>query len=190
MSTSLAYTLTAEIEVDGVVQSGSAVQSMIVEGTDTTFPDQTRLEADWYGEAIAVPLPDGGAIFIPMETARAGGGYGVALLGGCGIVRPFGVGVEAVEAVAAFRGTCDIDTKTIPLVVFLPNASDPSQMIDASDLPNVRVRRLSLTLADRLDEPKIRETYPWLATDNRFIVQSVAGPFTVFASAFVKKLRQ
>lgn len=127
-------------------------------------------------------------MFIPMDTSRAGGGYGVTLLGACGIIEPFSVGIEAARAVAEFEGTCEVQGPALPLVLLVPDARDPSVMIDVSDGGNVRVRRLTLDKGDSSDQPPLSKSYPWLASPGggRFEVQSAEGPFSISANAFRK----
>jgi hypothetical protein len=187
-SASLTYRLTAEIEVDGDVLTGSAVQAMDVVGTDTTFPHQTRFSGDSHGDAIEIPLKDGGVVFALMETRNLSGAYARQLLSSCGILDPFAVGIEAARVVANFSGTCEVDTAAVPLFVYLPNADDPQQIHDASTFVGIKILRVTLTKVDAPVERRLPSKYPSLSSgrDDLAVQRSGDRRSQIYSSYFSK----
>jgi hypothetical protein len=185
---SMTYVLRAEVEVDGTVITGSAIQSVGVVGTDGGFPaEQTTLDVDWYGEAIDLSDGSGGRVFVLMETRNGGGGYGDLLLRKCGIIDRFRGGIAQVQAVAAFRGTCTVEGDSVPLIVALKDPNDPRTFVDLSAEASISVRKVTLTRTDAQVTITLPQKYAWLAGSDRFSVAAQPRPFLIFRYAFYRE---
>jgi hypothetical protein len=185
---SMTYVLRAEVEVDGALIKGSAIQSVDVVGTDGGFPaEQTTLDVDWYGEAIDLSDDSAGRVFVLMETRNGGGGYGDLLLRKCGIIDRFRGGTAQVQAVAAFHGTCTVEGDSVPLVVVLKDAKDPRTLVDLSEAANISVRKVTLTRTEVQVAITMPQKYGWLASSDRYSVAAKPRSFLIFRSAFYRE---
>ncbi|KRA99846.1 hypothetical protein ASD83_04960 [Devosia sp. Root685] len=117
----LRYRLTLTIDIGGVRQSASAVQEIRAQWTEPLFyfPGQTSFKLRQRGQAVELPLSDGGRLFLSMQGK--GGSSARYLLTACGLLDPPTDGRALVARIGAFRGNCDIPSNRMP-VIFTVNS--------------------------------------------------------------------
>lgn len=180
--TVITYRLDAQVRVNGEVLSGSTVQAIWAKGNSAAgSPSLSPYILRSQGQAIELATTRGGVVFLLMDGRNGAGGYEDLLLKGCGIVDRLSIGIEFVEDVRRFTGSCDVRTDHVPLVVTLDDPDDPATMAIGND--TVEIVRLRLT---RVNEPvplTLRGKYSWLEM-GPWTLPAEPNPMQIFSDEF------
>ncbi len=129
-SVTIRYRLTLETELNGQPRTGSGVIQLIYRTHVQVVGATAQIGIEVQGDAVSVDLGAGDALLALLtegqERARSGPEYVIPNL--FGVVNG-GFGPEAFGRIAAIEGRRDVPPEFLPLMVRLPNTSDPKSAV-------------------------------------------------------------
>lgn len=174
------FRLDVTFEVDGKQVTGSGVQKLEVR---RTIPIIGAKQASWNvsGEAIAVDLPRRRTVFVLLAqptvdghfTYSVQGRYDFLVVEACGLAekRDNLSWAAFVRLVGRVSGTCEIQFKDLPVMVFFEDENDPStvQRVHPDNMKTpfgheVRFVSASLTIVDDPVSSGLGKRLSWLSS--------------------------
>jgi len=156
------------VSVDGKRASGFAVQEIgIYENPAPPFLVPTKTLLFLRGDALMLTTGDGGVIVAPMSQRGADLPYESIPFFSCGISRDEKTDAEFVRALGALKSPCQIPSKAMPLLVYLPPQPDggPTVLQQGSSIGDheIKVIRAEMEIsAAPLTHPSLR-SIGWIA---------------------------
>jgi hypothetical protein len=168
------YRLTIEVDDNGAIRTGSAVQEENCIFNDGVFKGMgNALNCGIKGEAVVVDLGEKGALFVLLirdgANRRSGGPFGVLEQGHRDLFDPVGLTAAAMRRIGSTRGVNEVPVDSLPLLVRFRDPNDPKtvERVDPTDLtasfgPGVRLTRAMAEVTDDRLTTGIEKRLPWL----------------------------
>ena len=172
------FRFTVEVEDNGRIVSGSAVQEEDCVFSDGLIRMGNALNCGVKGEAVVVDLGVKGVLFVlltgdPSRRRTSDSTWGLFEYMHRNLFDPVGVTAAAFDRIAASRETVTLDAIHTPMMVRFRDISDSTSVefvdpahLDASFGPGVKFSRATIAITSDPATTGIEKTAPWLVGGN------------------------
>ena len=172
------YRFTVEVEDNGRIVSGSAVQEEDCIFNDGVIRMGAALNCGVKGEAVVVDLGDKGLLFVlltndPGRPRVSDSPWSLFEYAHRNLFDPVGLTAAAFDRIAASRETATFDAAHTPMMVRFRSINDPRSLelvdpehLDASFDPGVRFSKATIAITSDVVTSGIEKKAPWLVGGN------------------------
>lgn len=192
------FKMTVEVETPEGLKRGASVYAVRAEKhSPTIFPEARGRSREVVGEAVAVEVSPGKALFALMKTLNGAGDDNLAYLSMVTLDPAYkNDWVESAQRISSgdgIRSPADVAEGDYPMLVTFTDIDDPSsvQRVDPANLaasfgPNIRLKRITVEVTDDDVTTGIEKRLRWLGSGFPRIPLSdypaVGTPLPLFAT--------
>jgi hypothetical protein len=186
------YNFTVEVEDNGRIARGSAIQEEHCVFSDGLIRMGNALNCGVKGEAVVVDLGEKGRLFVlltgdPNRRRTSDSPWGLLEYMHRNLFDPVGLTAAAFDRIAASRETVTLDAIHTPMMVRFRDINDPTtvELVDPAHLeasfgPGVKFAKATTAIASNALTTGIEKTLPWLNSGypGRRLFPASGGPLS------------